>query len=78
MIITLSLKDPDGVANSIQESLLQSLENVREDLSEEEIESIMDVRQERILTALEPWVQFGEYVGIEIDTETNTAKVLGA
>lgn len=75
MKIRITLKDPDGVENSVQEAVEESLAQIAElDLDEKEM--IQEKRMDEAKGAIEKWVQYGEYVRIEIDTEEGTAKVL--
>jgi len=75
MIIRITLKDPDGVYESIQAAAEESLRAV-EGLEEEESDSLIEARHERIAESLKPWIEFGEYVRLEIDTEKKTATVI--
>ena len=75
MIINITLKDPDGIYDSIQEAAKASLKLV-EGLEQDEAESLLEPRFERIAESLKPWIEYGEYVRLEIDTDKKTATVI--
>jgi len=75
MKIKIHLKDPDGVYDSRNEAAKASLKNMV-GLSENERKALYEIRREEIIDQTSPWIEYGEYVTIEIDTETNTAIVI--
>lgn len=75
MKIRIILKDPDGVGDSIDEAARDSLP---EGLSEEERDMLFDLRREKIAADCTPWLEYSEYVTIEIDTDAGTAVVVRA
>ena len=75
MIINITLKDPDGVYDAIQDAAENSLK-LAEDLDQDEAESLLQNRANKIEESLEPWIECGEYVRIQIDTKAKTATVL--
>lgn len=75
MKIKIHLKDPDGFYESIQQSVKESLKELSS-LSPREKESIEEVRTEEVNDFLGKWVEYGEYVTLEFDTEAKTAVVL--
>ena len=74
MKIAITLKDPDGVYESIRDAANESVAGVS-GLSGEEVEQLIEARREKIYDACAPWIEYGEYVTIEIDTEAGTAIV---
>ena len=69
--IRITLKDPDGVADAIEEFLNKQ----RPDgLTDEEWAEVKEHRIEGL--CLTPWVEYQEYVTIEIDLNTKTAVVV--
>ena len=74
MKIRITLKDPDGIYESMREAANESIAGVS-GLSGEEAEQLIEARREKIHDACEPWIEYGEYVTIEIDTEAGTAIV---
>jgi len=73
MIINITLKDPDGVYESIQYA---SRREMPEGLSVKDQEQLEASRHLKIAAALKPWIEFGEYVRLQIDTEAKTATVI--
>lgn len=82
MKFSIYLKDPDGVANCIQEHVgefeddLVSRNTPGIDMSPEEIDSTVDAFERGMYDSIKKWVEFAEYVTIEIDTDLGTATVL--
>jgi hypothetical protein len=74
MKIKVTLKDPDGFYESIQEAVNDSLKELN--LSPREKSTIEEVRVEETNNFLSKWVKYGEYVTIEFDTEEKTATVV--
>lgn len=73
MKFTITFKDPDGVYDSLRDAARQA---VPEGLDDEEREDLIATRREKLTEAIEPWVQYDEYISIEFDTEAGTATVL--
>ena len=73
MKISITFKDPDGVANSIQEGVHESVASLN--LSEEEIDVVEGVRRETVSDALKAWIDCGEYITVDFDTDAGTATV---
>lgn len=74
MKIKIQLKDPDGVYESIQAAVESSIENAS-GLDDNEIKELLESRRKKIEGQCEPWIECGEYVTIEIDTDDGTATV---
>jgi len=75
MKIKITLKDPDGVYDSLQKAAEESVDEIT-GIDEDEKEELIERRKEKISESIEKWVEYDEYVTIEIDTDNNTAKVL--
>lgn len=75
MKIIMHLKDPDGVYESIREEAESQVSQMT-GLRQNEKESIIENRHEEISERLQKWIQYGEYITIEFDTEENTATVI--
>jgi len=75
MIINITLKDPDGIYDAIQDAATQQVEAIK-GLSEYEKSSLIESRHTQIDKELEPWIEYSEYVRLEIDTEAKTATVI--
>ena len=68
MKIQITLKDPDGVSWSVDEAV--KIEASKKNDPDE------GVIRERIVEQLRDWIEYEEYVTIEIDTKTNKARVV--
>lgn len=77
MKFKIVLKDPDGIQDGINEAVLQSLASVEAPYhhDEDEYEVLKKVRTEKLNEAMRKWVEYGEYLTVEIDTEANTITV---
>jgi hypothetical protein len=75
MKIKIQLKDPDGVYDSIKEAARKSVREIKE-LTEEEQSALEEKRHQDLASKCRKWIEYGEYVTIEIDTETGEAIVL--
>lgn len=77
MKLRITLKDPDGISDSIVDAASKSIKQVT-DLSDDEMDELFDARHELYRGIIGKWVRYGEYVTIEIDTVANTAVVVEA
>lgn len=74
MKFQITMKDPDGVYDSKQQAVEDSLEEL--DISEQEKEALMEMRMAEVDAGLSKWFRYGEYVTIEVDTDAGTAVVV--
>ena len=75
MKFQVTLKDPDGFSEGLQEATERALNGV-DGIDKEERESLMEIRREKIAQHWTRWVEYGEYVTLEFDTEAGTAVVV--
>ncbi len=75
MKFRITLKDPDGFSNAIQEAVEASVSEIP-GLAQDEREAVVEKRHEAVHDALKQWVEYSEYVTIEFDTDANTATVI--
>ena len=73
MKVKLFLKDPDGVYESVKDAVQATLPD---GLSEDEAKDLLKGRTEDTHEKLKKWVEWKEYVTVEIDTDTGEARVL--
>ena len=73
-VFRITMKDPDGVSTSIEEAARDSLSGL--DLSEDELEAVLEKRQERLKEDTDKWFEYGEYLEVEIDTGKGTCTVI--
>jgi hypothetical protein len=75
MKVRVTLKDPDGFYDGVQEAAKQQCSAI-DGLDEDERELLLEKRVERIGEAMESWVEYSEYVTLEFDIEAGTAIVV--
>jgi len=77
MKVVITMKDPDGVYDSVRDAVKDDLRGVTSQLLDEgEAGDLIESRVDKVHDILSKWIEYQEYVRIEIDTETGTAKVL--
>lgn len=80
MKIEFHLKDPDGFSEGIREHIgeriaaLVQIEGMQ-GFTEKVLDTMREEMEESIQDALEPWVEFSEYVTLEYDTDTKQLTV---
>lgn len=74
MKFTITMKDPDGVYTSVHEAASESVEEMDFEDPDEELD-IVERREEKINTFIQSWIEYGEYVTLEFDTEAGTCTV---
>lgn len=74
MKFRVTVKDPDVFADAVQEAVEDELATL--DLHEDELEAVGEKRRERTMDAISKWVEYGEYIVVEFDTEAGTAVVV--
>ena len=75
MKIVVTLKDPDGFYDCVEDAVRQAV-NAIEALDPDEREGVLESRLESAWDKLEKFVEYKEYVRIEFDTDAGTATVL--
>ena len=73
MKFKVTLKDPDGFYESIDEAIEDSLPGM---LTERETKALKEARREEYEERMRKWVEHGEYIEIEFDLEAMTATVV--
>ena len=74
MKLKITLKDSDGVYESIKDAAESSTGNT-EGLDNSELEDLVETRCRKLEEQCKPCIKYGEYVTIEIDTDAKTATV---
>lgn len=74
MKFTVSIKDPDVFADAVQEAVTSEVKALG--LDDDEAEAVIERRTEKVNDILERWVEYGEYIRVEFDTEAKTATVV--
>ena len=76
MIISVTFKCPDVVDDAIRRAAFREADSEEEGLlSVEDKEIYAETRVLELETFLEKWVQYGELITVEFDTEAKTAFV---
>lgn len=76
MKFRVTFKDPDGVHDSITEVINDQLKAMpQEHLEDGEIEQNL---REKFEEDISKWVDYGEYITVEFDTDAGTATVVPA
>lgn len=73
MKFTVTMKDPDGVYESIEDAVNEIRVG---GLSPEELDAVREKRREKTHHLCKRWFEYGEYLRVEIDTEAQTCTVL--
>ncbi len=76
MILRITMKDPDGVWESIDNAIRSAVRADCLPLTEDEQEELVESRREKVSQSLRAWLDYLEYVTIEVDTDANTARVV--
>ena len=75
MKFVVTMKDPDTLDDSISHAVDVSLMGVED---KDEREAVKAVRHAKVREVADTWFRYGEYLSVEIDTDTGTATVLKA
>lgn len=73
MKFKITMKDPDGVYDSVQVAVKESVNAL--DLSDSEKDAVLETRLGFVTGAISKWFEYGEYLTVEVDTEAMTATV---
>ena len=74
MKFKITLKDPDGYYDGLQDAVKQSLAETN--LPEDEQDMLRDSRMEKLGELLDKWFEYGEYLTVEVDTEEESIKIV--
>lgn len=76
MKIKITMKDPDGFSECFEEAVRESVKADAPGMSEDDREAVVERRKERAYDDLKRWVEYGEYITVEFDTDEMTARVI--
>jgi len=68
------MKNPDALLDGIDDAIKEEIEELQ--LPPDEAEALFEVRQERIKKIASKWFEYGEYLSVQIDTESESIAVL--
>mgnify|MGYP000906732857 CR=1 FL=1 len=75
MKFRITLKDPDGVYESVRGAVSAQVHAI-DGLTPDEREKLIDARKDRLLADLSPWIDGEEYLTVEVDTEPMACTVV--
>ena len=75
MKFRVTMKDPDGAYDSIQDEAKKMVAAI-EGITEAEREPIQESRTDMLRDFAGRWMEYGEYLTVEFDTEAGTATVI--
>ncbi len=76
MRFQVTMKDPDVLSDAIADAVELSLADLF--LPTDEVEALRQARCSKASELANQWFEYGEYLTVEIDTETKTIRVLSA
>lgn len=74
MKFKITMKDPDGVYDCIHDAAKEWAGQVT-GVDEDEREGLVESKHEKLQEICKAWFEYGEYLTVEIDTETRTIAV---
>lgn len=69
----VTMKDPDTLHECIRDAVAETVKNVE---AEDEAAALVEVREERCRKVAAKWFKYGEYLTVEIDTDSGTCVVV--
>jgi len=76
MKFTITVKNPDSIEDSIDNAVEDMIQSKLEDADFPNVETMREEAKEMLWASCKKWVEYQEYIRIEIDTENGTATVL--
>ena len=74
MKFTITMKDPDGVYDSIKDQAREYALTIK-GITASEVRALMETKVEWLEKEIKPWFRHGEYLTIENDTDAGTCTV---
>jgi hypothetical protein len=75
MKFRVTMKDPDGFHDSIQDAATASMKDVAT-LDDQERDDVIEGRAEKLKDKLDRWFEYNEYLTVEVDTDAQTCTVV--
>jgi hypothetical protein len=75
MIFRITMKDPDGVSDCIQDAATEAVRSI-DSLDDDERDDMIEVRKDKLGKVCGKWFEYGEYLTVEVDTEKGTCTVV--
>lgn len=76
MKFKVTLKDPDTLGDAILEAVEKEFADSK--LEQDELDSVIELRQEKVSEICAKWFEYSEYLTVEIDTDKQTITVCKA
>ena len=73
MKIYVDMKAPDTMHDAVQEAVEEEVKRLG--LPADEAQALVEMRTEEECAKMAQWFEYGEYLGVDFDTETMTAVV---
>lgn len=71
----VTMKDPDGSYESITDAAKEMVDGIQ-GIDANEREELMDNRVKKLNEFVSRWMEYGEYITVEFDTDAGTAVVV--
>lgn len=75
MKFQITLKDPDGVYESIEDAAKEAVAAVA-GVDEDEREGLIESKRKKLAELFGKWCEYGEYLTVEVDTDEKTCVVV--
>ena len=76
MKVRLTMKDPDALYDAVAEAVAADVKKL-EGLTDQERDDLAETRREKVRGRIvENWMEWGEYLTVEFDTDAMTAVVV--
>lgn len=75
MKFRVTMKDPDCLANAVDEAVGHELASIS-GLSDDEREELLESRAGNVHASMRKWFEHGEYLTVEVDTNAKTCVVV--
>ena len=75
MKFKITMKDPDGYWDCVQDAAKEMAEKVT-GIDEDEKEALIESKKEKIGNLLNKWFEYSEYLTVEVDTDAGTCVVV--
>lgn len=74
MKFRVTMKDPDSAYDAIRDAAKESVKETG--LPEDEQEAVLEKRIEKLTAFADQWMEYGEYILLEFDTDAGTCVVI--
>lgn len=75
MKFQVTMKDPDSLGDAVKEAAEEQLATI-EGIDADEKESLIEGRAAKLSDFACKWMEYGEYITVEFDTDAGTATVV--